>query len=427
MRMENLKSIMGVDTEDIVKESVDLLTSREWDVTPLGVKTNLETSLFNKDKKLLAFRENPYYNGNLQLVMPMRVRRNTSFIDAKGCINEMIDGVYNEPRDITPDGKCASDFIKEAPGKKWVTVNEIEIINATQAITKTLFEKFDRNCLSYESKQLFNRMENALDTIKCNMDERISEFVANRLNEIFELEKKKFVAGQKTSKVVNRILNMSRNYQEYYNDLFTRFGNYVNSYETDGYFVVSLNFLDYLRMSDGVSWSSCHTTDWKNTRRLPNSYHGAFVQGSLSYANDGVSMVAYIIEAKGADATHPDRTYKINRCMFHVSDDFKQIIQGRVYPNGREDSSCMGIYDMYFDNFLKIMGLNKDDYHYVGRACDDAIINTCGANYQDYFEYSDPRLFLADGKENARMFIGYEAYSCNTGEELDGDAHDTIV
>ena len=427
MRMEYLKDIMGVDAEDIVNESVELLTERQWEnITAYGIKANLEVSLFNKDTKLLQFRENPNYNGNLQLIMPIRVRRDLSLRNAQDCIGSMITTTYNEPRNITPDGKHAVDFIKESSSKKWITANEVAR-DETNKIINTIFEKFDRSGFSYESMQLFSRMEDALDCIKCNIGERISDYVAYRLNDIFELDKKKFIEGQKTSKVVNRILNMSRNYQEYYNDLFTQFGNFVNTHEVDAYFVVSLNFLDYLRMSDGVSWSSCHTTDFKNTRQMPHSYQGAFVQGCLSYANDEVSMVAYIIEAKGADPAHPDRTPKLSRCMFHVSNDLKQIIQGRVYPYGRDDSSCTDIYNVYYTNFMKIMGLNEDEYRCIGSSTENAIITTRGANYRDYYEYSDPRLFLANGKSNDRMYIGYEAFSCSDGEELDIDDHDTII
>ena len=427
MRIDDLKNIMGVDAEDIIEESVNLLIEREWeDITHYGVKANLETSLYNKDEKLMRFKDNPYYNGNLQLVMPIKVIRNVSFHDAKYCIADMMNKLDDEPRDTTPDGKYPIDFVKEGSAKKWITVDDV-MSDETNKITKTIFEKFDRNCRSYESMTLFSRMEMALDCIKCNISERLSEYVANRLNEIFDLTKKKFIAGQKTSKAVNRILNMSRNYLQYYNDLFTRFGNSINPYETDAYFVVSINFLDYLRMSDGVSWSSCHTTDYHNTRQMPHSYQGAFVQGALSYANDNTSIVAYVIEAKGADTKHPDRTPKIHRCMFHAFDDFSQFIQGRVYPNGREDNSCTDIYNFYYDNFMKIMGLNKDEYTCIGRSDENASVTTCGANYRDYYEYPDPRLFVANGKQNKKMYIGYAAYSCADGEELDIDEHDTIV
>ena len=427
MRMDELKDIMGVDAKDIVRESFDLLTAREWDgVTEEGIAANLETSLYMKNPKLMRFKENPWYNGNLQLVMPIKVKRDVSFSSAKRCLNSMIDNMFDEPKSATPEGKYPSDFIEEMAGSKVISFDEIKN-GYTKAIISKLHEEFDGDLCSRRTQTLIDKMIHAIDIVKNNIDERISVEQAEALNEWFELDKKKFIAGQKTSKVVKRILDMSNNYMEYYNDLFTTFGNAINQYESDGYFVVSLNFLDYLRMSDGVSWSSCQTTDYHNTRHMSNHYHGAYVQGCLSYANDGVSMVTYVIDAKGADPNHPDRTYKINRCMFHVSDDFKQIIQGRVYPNGRDDSSCTNVYDTYFDNFLKIMGLNKSDYYLVGRADENCNVRDCGSNYRDYYEYSDPRLFLANGKSNDIMKIGNIGYSCADGDELDTDLHHTII
>ena len=425
MLCNNLESIMGVSADSIIDESVDLLINREWlDITREGVKANLDVSLYNKDAKLLRMKDSPYYNGNLQLVMPITMTRKISCKEAKKYLNYMMDRINDEDCSRNYDGMTISDFINSLEGDAIITPDNIQSDNSP-SIMETMYSEFDIYGGSKKKQELRGKIINALDLIRCNIEERIGSYVTAHLNNMFGLTTKKFVEGQKTSKVVNRILNMWIN-PNLCSDLFIPFSDLINENEVECYFVVSLNFLDYLRVSDGVSWASCHTTDYKNLRDMPGNYSGAYAQGTLSYANDQVSYVSYIVEKRKADFNHPDRTPKLYRCMFHVTDDLEHIIEGRIYPQSNDGD--VDLYDEFYKYFMQIMNFNPCDYEHVGNAADEAYTETLGANYRDYVEYDDPQYFIARGKRKTTIYIGAPAYSCSTGEELDiEDEHNMVA
>ena len=418
MNGEELLNIAGVSFTDIITDSYNLLTERKWDVTASGIGRNVKEWLENKDEKIRRMAQNPYYNGNLQLVVPISVRREACPRDASNLLRSLISKMELENKYIDPDGKNAMDYIT---GKKIVTADDLDA--SLKEKCDYVMNNFDGYFKSMRTMGKINDMQTSLRYIRDELGERISEGLATTLNRILHLEKKKIIAGQKTSKVVNRILNMG-DYNRLYNGLFTQFANLINENTVDMYFIVSLNFLDYLRMSDGNSWASCHTTDYKNTRGRDNTYSGAYCQGCLSYANDEVSYVCYIVPTT-ADLKHPERTDKVYRNMIHVSNDFDQIIQGRVYPQGNDGHT--DIYQIMFDKFMETMQLDKESYDRVGRAEDEAYISTCGANYEDYFHFSNCTYFLKCGRDQRYINIGNVAYSCKTGYELNTDDHGTIV
>ena len=424
MRLENLESIAGVSANAIVSEAKELLDRREWDgITENGIKENLALSLYCKDSKICRMVNSKYYNKNLQLVMPIQMKREASIGDAKRIIKDMAYQCEGEDMTHTLDGLSINDYISKVEGKTILPLDEV-IEDPFGDICKLLRDKFDCSCRAKDTKALYDMVYDCLKKIQYSLEERISPELANSLNEALNLDKKKITAGQKTSKVVNRILQMLPTFDTY-NKKFTNFADLINENMSDCYFVVSLNFMDYLRMSDGTSWASCHTTDYHNTRGMDNHYSGAYCQGCLSYANDSVSYVTYIVlKDKKVDPNHPDRTPKLYRCMFHVSDDQKTIIQGRVYPQGND--GCMNIYDFFWENFKKIMGFS-DEYYCVGESKEYAEVESPGANYRDYYEYDSCRLFNANGTDNKYMTIGSIAYSCADGYELDVNEECTIV
>ena len=423
MRLENLESIAGVSADAIASEAKELLDAREWNnVTEDGIKRNLTLSLYNKDLKICQMVNSKYYNKNLQLVMPIMMKREASISDAQRIIKDMVYQCDCEDMTHTLDGLSIDDYVSKIEGKAVLSPDEV---NETlfRDICQLLRDKFSNCCYAKDTMKLYDMVEKCLKKIRYSLEERISPSLADDLNEILNLDKKKITAGQKTSKVVNRILQMLPTFDNY-NKKFTSFADLINANMSECYFVVSLNFMDYLRMSDGTSWASCHTTDYHNTRGMDNHYSGAYCQGCLSYANDGVSYVTYIILKDKVDPNHPDRTPKLYRCMFHVSDDKKTIIQGRVYPQGND--GCMNIYDFFWENFKKIMEFS-DEYYCVGQSSECAEVESPGANYKDYYEYNSCRLFNAKGTDNRQMTIGSIAYSCADGYELDVDEESTIV
>ena len=355
MKRDDLIGIAGVDYYDICNQSNVLLSQRGWNVTASGIKKNMDIWLRDKTPKIMDMVKNPYYNGNLQLVYPTTIIRKANLHRARLLLSNMIA--------IAARG----DNVK-------LVIGLVEIIS--------------------------------------NLSVRISQISADKLNEILGLDKKKIVAGQKTSKVVKRILELD-GYQKYHSE-FVEFSDYINEKEQPGCYVVSLNFIDYLRMSDGHSWSTCMTTDPRNTRRLKERYNGQHVQGCLSYANDHVTYITYFI-TEDPDKVKPEQQDKIYRQCMHVRKDKLMYINGRVYPKGNDGEA--DIYDTMNSLFQKVMGF--ENFKEVGISKECAYVTTDGNHYPDYYSILQCKMYSVEGNTDNSITIGHKAYSCKTGKLLE--------
>ena len=421
--LDELKSVAGVSADEICDEAYDLLTARKWEVTKDGIKKNMEVWLANKSDMIRKMVQNPNYNGNLQIVIPEAIMRTVVSGQAKGALSQIISRIaYYEDRTVDKNGLTARNHlsaIMKEMGSKSVLPSEVK--EKSIADKFSVLEPYECNLICRETNKKIDDIVHALNDCYYGMSERVSDETAYNVNQHLHLDKKKIISGQKMSKVIFRILNMTDHYEKY-NKMFTQFADLINENKTQGYYVVSLNFLDYLRMSDGNSWSSCHTTDYQNTRHMNNTYSGGYCQGTLSYANDSVSYVTYFINAE-ADVEHPDRSWKIYRNMFHVKPDESIFIQGRVYPQDNDNAG--DIYGEMKRLWASVMGY---DYEYVGTSRSCAIVSTNGANYDDYYQYNKCALYRKNNSVgNYDMTIGHIAYSCYNGKELSVGRHGTIV
>lgn len=95
--------------------------------------------------------------------------------------------------------------------------------------------------------------------------------------------------------------------------------------------VFSLNFCDFLLMSNGNSWASCH---YINTHGLfhengDSHYRGMYRRGTLSYAEDDCSFIFYTIPSKLEKENF--LTPKIDRMCCQYKSGY--LITGKLYPN----------------------------------------------------------------------------------------------
>lgn len=138
-----------------------------------------------------------------------------------------------------------------------------------------------------------------------------------------------------------------------YNYHMALLGDSVNPLTINGKtFVISTNLIDYLTMSFGTNWSSCHTIDKRNRRKSEHTYEGQYCGGTLAYALDKVTMITYIADEKnenkhnrneyhcyGADVPYCLRD-KEHRAVAAWDED--KLYIARVYPDDR-DGGELGI------------------------------------------------------------------------------------
>lgn len=218
-------------------------------------------------------------------------------------------------------------------------------------------------------------------------------------------------AGEKTTRVINRICNyLGWDKVDGYNKEFAKYSDSLSTSVVKRRIVLSLNPMDYLTMSFGNSWSSCHTIDKENKRCMPNGYEGMYSSGTMSYMLDQSSMVLYTVDPK-EDTEEYWQKPKINRQMFHWGN--AKLVQSRLYPQSSDQRGTEYSFyrDIVKDIFVKIFDLSGNWKTEISHYAAGKYIHSEGTHYRDYYNFSNCSLSYCD-ELNTDMFIVGAAPIC---------------
>ena len=237
----------------------------------------------------------------------------------------------------------------------------------------------------------------------------ISSEQAENINQVFPFAHAR--EGQKTNKVIHKIFRYLR-YDKHpdYNKEYAKYADSMSPMTIKRHTILSLNPIDYLKMSFGNSWASCHTIDQKNKREMPNSYQGAYCSGTISYMLDETSMVFYTVDADYDGDEFYDEP-KITRQMFHWQR--PTLVQGRLYPQDN-DYNSESLYNQYRAIVQKFLSEMYDfgNLWNVKKGVREASfwIRSTGTHYRDYENYDNCTISLLSGEENNHdaMTVGHE-------------------
>lgn len=266
------------------------------------------------------------------------------------------------------------------------------------------------------------KLQNFISAIHNNPHMFTTAEEVDNLNELTKTLDLRIVAGQKFSRIVGKFCRkLGIDKLEDYQQKFAKFGDDINELVIKRHTVISINPIDYLTMSFGNSWSSCHTIDKLNDRNCPNNYRGMYSGGTLSYMLDGASIVFYTVDKK-YDGTDFEFEPKVNRCMFHIGED--KIIQGRVYPQNNDGDQT--IYNEIRAIMQKTVSemLNANNLWIIkqGTSACAEMSTSRGAHYRDYTNFSNCNvswLKPSEGKlkNTNRIIIGHGGICPKCGEE----------
>ena len=270
-------------------------------------------------------------------------------------------------------------------------------------------DRSDEGCfVPWDVRRFFNYLDDIAE--RC-----VSEATANYINSIFP--EVHIHPGQKTSRVVNKICcYLGIDKVDGYNKEFAKYADSLSPLAITRHTVLSINPLDYLTMSFGNSWASCHTIDKANKRRMPNDYAGCYSSGTISYMLDPSSMVLYTIDAS-YDGDEYWSEPKINRQMFHYGEE--KLVQSRLYP--QENDGCGDVYTPYRNIVQNIISTIFDfpNLWTLHKGSDNAsqYIISKGTHYRDYYHYGSCSLSRIKGSQNCEMInVGANPICINCGE-----------
>lgn len=133
----------------------------------------------------------------------------------------------------------------------------------------------------------------------------------------------KIAAGMKPSRAIRKYFEAIGVHRiENFEKLYAQLSDALSEKALKRTVVLSIHPMDYLRMSYGNSWQSCHNIGDR----------GCYHNGTLSYLMDESAMVLTLLpeEFEGKTYLQP----KINRMMFFLNEE-GDILQSRLYPQTR--------------------------------------------------------------------------------------------
>ena len=286
-----------------------------------GIRKNVTEWLTNKSKLINILRKHPLWNEEAKAVVYLNTEhRMPSYEDSKKAFDNLT-------------ANCGYDSYTAENDYPWLDVRKFFETMSLED-WKTMIEESDINDYEYVPKNSINGMALFISIFKtifhCNPMNTISERVANCINRIFP--DMRVHTGQKSSRVVNKLLcKFNFDKSPNYNREFAKLADSMNPFDVKRISVLSVNIIDFLLMSNGNSWSSCHTI----VNNSGSNYGGCYMGGTLSYANDGESMIFYTLDSsyEGTDWCFEP---KINRQVFFW--DYPVLVQERLYPQCNDNT-----------------------------------------------------------------------------------------
>lgn len=383
----NVSEIITDEEREYLLESMEtLLDKYDYEYTENALNIIIDTWATNKADLIAAFKRHPYYlEGKFMIVFSHDFARNINIKDIEAFRNWLID---------IGTALAVHDFMPEDMRK--------EVDDWDRKYPNNIYELFV-NLSDYSAQY-------------------IDEETANKFNEIYEGIHAR--AGQKMSRAMNKLMTyIGLNKLPEYNQKFAKYADAINPLQITRHTVLSVNPLDYLTMSFGNSWASCHTIDKTNKRRMPNSYEGMYSSGTVSYMLDKPSMVFYTV-----DASYNGKEFwnepKINRQMFHWGEE--KLVQGRLYP--QDNDSNGGAYTPYREIVQKIMseifGFPNLWTVSKGTSAASNCVLSEGTHYRDYECYGNCTQSKPKGSKNTVWItIGHAPICIDCGEEHDVESN----
>ena len=383
MNKNDIKTKWGhyMDTDRLVDDMMALLTKYDHRNTEHGVCCILEQFFTKKESLIKLLQKSDHYVGNLRIVLNEQLERRTDASEVRNCVSAFSAKVKAADcirKRVDSHGKTMTDYFKIGKQKISIADLESEEFNAGLSARNKALTEFTSDGFTYASEEEYRNFAKAIRCFESITGSTISE------ENIGNLANYSIREGTKTSRAFNKICHQfTVDKAPLYNKEFAKYADMVSGLKRDIKFFISVNPLDYLTMSFGVNWASCHTIDKRNRRHMDNHYSGAYCGGTMSYMLDETSIITYVHN----DMPENYETGKVYRNMFHLGGD-GVLLQSRIYPQGND--GCTDLYKEFRvimqKELAKILGLEAN--RWIKRSS-ITNISSVGSHYRDYdYNYS---------------------------------------
>lgn len=460
MNKANLKTKWGkyCDTDKLVDEMEKLLKAKNIRCSTNGIGSMLDKFFTNKEPIIEMLQNSDNYAGDLRVVVSTEMNRYANTNEIRRFVNNFCHNVESDKilyKYTDDEGKTINDYFKV--GKAKVTVEDIVKNNLPKTKFKNWADVFSIEGVTRDS---INRERAFSRIVNCFYYNTSPTVGAKLVSDIGSYDKNiKIAEGMKTSRAFNKVCNaygidsvasgiyakiassakfvngedvpseiiaeerkvksidgdnvtmtgvphaISKKYlsNHKYNKLLAEYSDMITESKRNIKFFISVNPIDYLTMSTGRSWSSCH------------GFGGGYFGGTVSYMLDSVSIITFVHDEIPRNFATEGKIY---RNMFHYNDG--TLLQSRVYPQGND-----GCTDLYTE-FRRIMQKEIAQMLGVVNSWNDGdlpkgylTVNSHGNHYKDYLYGSNAKVSII-GKEKPRgaeITIGHVNVCPNCGRE----------
>ena len=415
---EALKEAWGqyCDTDKLVDNVMTLLTKYGHRNTEHGVCTMLNEYFANKKDLIELFQKSEHYMGDMRIMIDIELERENNADDIYSFCENFYNNVGASKLILKYEdeyGKKIDDYIRT--GIKCITAKDLmkpEVVAKLKNVTDAR-NKFADDKATLASHAIENECYNAMRNFKMFSLSTIDEEFSESMDAKYKVRE-----GMKTSRAFNRVCGFyGIDKLPKYNKLFAKYADMVSGLKRKLKFFISVNPIDYLTMSFGVNWASCHTIDKENRRGMDNAYSGMYCGGTVSYMLDSTSIVTFVhnhVPTNWEDG-------KIYRCMFHYGKNI--LVQGRVYPQGNDGRTDLyKVFRNYVQNVLApILGLT--DTVWKKKENGDVInnVDSYGVHYRDYTTFEDCNVSYPRERSESRdnvISIGHSGICANCGKPI---------
>lgn len=362
------------DTNAMVETFRHMLAVYGYRESEHGVCKMLDTYFTNKEDLIKLLEKSDNYIGDMRIALDVELERQGDRYQLERFCRRFLDEINIKGIMLTKTdehGKTLSDYLRTGVSK--VTVKQLmdkEFVEKLKAIREN-YNKFDGHGYLISSIDECDYVSGLISDI---FGRHVYPKLSRHAVEYAERHqlKVKLVEDMKTSRAFNRVcatykLDKAPNYQK----LFAEYADMVSDLKRKLKFFISVNPLDYLTMSNGVNWTSCHNV----------GQHGGYCGGAMSYMLDHSSIITFVHTDIPEDFVH---TGKIYRNMFHFENDV--LIQSRIYPQSND-----GLTDLYKvfrgvvqDELTKLLKLESTTWVLKKEGKCTANITHNGVQYPDY-------------------------------------------
>lgn len=262
-------------------------------------------------------------------------------------------------------------------------------------------KEFYHNCRENGMYLTDDQLDIMWDGVQCTQPQ---QFVTKEIKERYEAVGVHMTVGAKYSRELNKIfVDMGLDKYPNYNHDFAVIADAVNPLKNTQVAILSVNPCDFLKMSYGEGWDSCHHV----------GHHGCYHAGTQSYIMDSSSMIFYTLSNQYAG--DPWENNKLTRQIYCYQNGL--LLQSRNYPNyklpqrdatytyfvSKAIADCLGIKNEY----------RKVEHDYICTA-------EHSLHYPDYnYEQYNTNLYAFDSIwEGDDITIGHISWCLKCGDEL---------